>query len=70
MTESAPFTRLQDLSTALASLVASTKVFRSSLTDQSSRSLGPVDSNGADDRLSALVHINMLNPHELRATAP
>ena len=28
------------------------------------------DSNGADDGLPALVDMNMLNPHELRAAAP
>jgi hypothetical protein len=31
------------------------------------RPLGPVDSNGANDRLAAFVHMNMLNPNELRA---
>ena len=32
--------------------------------------LRPVDGNRADERLSALVHMNMLNPHQLRAAAP
>jgi hypothetical protein len=32
-------------------------------------SLYPVDRNGADDRLSALIDMHMLNPHELRAAA-
>jgi hypothetical protein len=32
------------------------------------RSLGPaVDGGSADDRLPAMVHMPMLNPHELRA---
>jgi glutathione S-transferase len=31
---------------------------------------GIVDSNGADDRPSALVHMYMLNAHELRAAIP
>ena len=35
-----------------------------------SRALCPIDRHGTDDRLSALVHMNMLNPHELRAAAP
>ena len=30
----------------------------------------PVDRNGADDGLSALVHMHMFNPHELGAAAP
>jgi hypothetical protein len=34
------------------------------------RSLRPVDSNGANERLAALVHMNMLNPHVLRAAVP
>jgi len=58
MTESAPFSRLQDLSTALATLVASTAPSVTAV------------SNGADDGLSALVHMYMLNPHVLRAAVP
>jgi hypothetical protein len=34
------------------------------------RALCSVDSNGADDRLAAVVHMNMLNPHVLRAAVP
>jgi hypothetical protein len=33
-------------------------------------SLRPINSNRADDGLSALVHMHMLNPHELRAATP
>jgi hypothetical protein len=99
MTERAPFTQLQDLSTTLATLVASKAPSVPAVQSHRSRSSGFVwrpglivtadealsedgefaphpaplirsDSNGADDGLPALVHMNMLNPHELRAAAP
>jgi ABC-type uncharacterized transport system substrate-binding protein len=36
----------------------------------SSRFAHPANSNGADDGLPALVHMNMLNPDILRAAVP
>jgi hypothetical protein len=41
-----------------------------SWTHLSSRPLSPVDSHGTYDGLPAVVHMNMLNPHELRAAVP
>jgi hypothetical protein len=34
------------------------------------RSAGPADGKGANDCLAALVHMYMLDPHELRAAVP